>query len=76
MFGRVQGCNSSYSNLYIFEDVDEEKKDIVNSITLVWKANNFEEVDDIKNKLSFMVGVLRSMEQENDFISKQIIKIT
>ena len=48
----------------------------MNSITLVWKAKSFSEVEDIKNKLSFMVGVLRSMEQSNDFISKQIIKIT
>lgn len=43
---------------------------------MVWKAKNFQEVEGIKNKLSFMVGALRNMEQSEDYISKQIIKIS
>lgn len=67
---------SSGSSLFVFEDLEEEKKNIVNSVTLAWRAENFSQVDALKNKLSFMVGILKNMEQSSDFLSRQIIKIT
>lgn len=69
-------ATSMSSNLFVFEDLEEDKKDIVNSVTLVWRAESFNEVQAIKNKLSYMVGVLRHKEQSEDYLSKQIIKIT
>ena len=39
-------------------DISETIKSQVISITLIWRQNSFDKVDDTKHRLAFLLGVL------------------
>ena len=42
---------------------------------MVWIADDFEEVDAIKHRLAFFLGVIEHKESMNSYLTKQVEKI-
>jgi hypothetical protein len=56
-------------------DVGENKKSQIISITLIWRQDNYEKLEDTKHHLSFLLGILERKEQHEQFLTKELIKI-
>lgn len=44
-------------------DIGENKKSQIISITLIWRQDNYEKIEDTKHHLSFLLGILERKEQ-------------
>ena len=65
----------SFSENAAIMDIPESTKSQVLSVSLIWRQDSFQDTESTKHRLSFLLGVLEKKEQQEQFLTKEIIKI-
>jgi hypothetical protein len=65
------GASESWSSENAeLKDITDGCESIVNSITLIWRLDNYDGVEEAKHRLSFLLGVLQRKEQHSQYLTK------
>ena len=51
--------SDSYSQNGVFIDINEEQESAINSISIVWRGESYDRIEETKHRLSYLLGVLQ-----------------